>query len=108
MSCGSPYNLNSAEQQQGGRKVFCVKLGRELPGLEEPPFDSPLGQRVYEQVSAEAWRQWGEYCKMVLNEYRLNPANKADQEVILKHMEQYFFGEPAAPPPDYVPPTEQH
>jgi len=103
MSCGSPYNLSAAEQESG-RKVFCVKLNKELPGLDEAPFDSPLGQRVYEQVSKEAWRQWGEYCKMVLNEYRLNPANKADQEVILKHMEQYFFGEAAAPPPEYVAP----
>jgi Fe-S cluster biosynthesis and repair protein YggX len=41
---------------------------------------------------------------MVLNEYRLNPAIKADQEVILKPMEQYFCGEAAAPPPEYVPP----
>lgn len=96
----------SVEQQQSGRTVFCAKFHKELPGLDEPPFDSPLGQRVYEQVSKEAWRQWGDYCKMVLNEYRLNPANKADQELILKHMEQYFFGEAAAPPPEYVPPKE--
>ncbi len=97
-------NGSNAQQSQGGRKVFCVRFKKELPGLDEPPFDSPLGQRIYESVSQEAWRQWGEYCKMVLNEYRLNPANKADQEIILKHMEQYFFGESAAPPPDYVPP----
>jgi len=93
---------NAADQ--AGRMVFCVKFKKELPGLDEPPFDSPLGQKVYEQVSQEAWRQWGEYCKMVLNEYRLNPANKADQEVILKHLEQYLFGEAAAPPPEYVAP----
>ena len=41
------------------RTVKCVKLGRELPGLDEPPFDTPLGQRIYENVSAEAWRQCG-------------------------------------------------
>ncbi len=106
MSCGSPYNPGS-EGQAGGRKVFCVKLKKELPGLDEPPFDSPLGQRVYEEVSQEGWRQWGEYCKMVLNEYRLNPANKADQEIILKHLEQYFFGEAVAPPPEYVAPKDK-
>jgi hypothetical protein len=37
------------------RMVKCVKLGRELPGLNEPPFDTELGQKIYENVSAEAW-----------------------------------------------------
>ena len=78
--------------------VFCVKLKKELPGLEEPPFDSPLGQKVYDNVSQEAWRGWTEFCKMLLNEYRLNPARREDQEVIVKQMEQYFFGEGSAPP----------
>jgi Fe-S cluster biosynthesis and repair protein YggX len=86
-------------------KVFCAKLKQDLPGLEEPPFDSELGQKIYNQVSQQAWSQWTEYCKMLLNEYRLNPARKQDQEVIVKQMEQFFFGEGAAPPAQYVPPT---
>jgi len=85
------------------RMVNCVKLGRELPGLDEPPFDGPLGQRIYENVSEEAWRMWGEHCKMILNEYRLNPAQKEAQQVIVKHMEDFFFGQGAALPPGYVP-----
>ena len=95
MSCcggGSQFGGPPQEAQNAsGRKVFCVKFQREMPGLDEPPFDSPLGQRIYENVSAEAWKLWGDYCKMVLNEYRLNPASRADQEVILKYMEDYFF-----------------
>ncbi len=85
--------------------VFCAKLKRELPGLPEPPFDTDLGKKVYDTISQEAWNQWTEYCKMLLNEYRLNPARKQDQEVIVKQMEQFLFGEGAAPPKQYVPPT---
>lgn len=87
-------------------KVYCVKLKQELPGLPEPPFDSELGQKIYNQVSQQAWGQWTEYCKMLLNEYRLNPARKQDQEVIVKQLEQFFFGEGAAPPAEYVPPKQ--
>ena len=29
------------------RMVKCIKLGKELPGLKEPPFDNDLGQRIY-------------------------------------------------------------
>ncbi|HUM07105.1 MAG TPA: oxidative damage protection protein [Terriglobales bacterium] len=86
-------------------KVFCVKLKQELPGLDEPPFDSELGQKIYNQVSQQAWSQWMEFCKMLLNEYRLNPARKQDQEVIVKQMEQFFFGDGGAPPAEYVPPA---
>src|SRR5512140_1679977 len=71
MSCcggGNPL-AGQEEQNAAGRKVFCVKFQREMPGLDEPPFDSPLGKRIYDNVSAEAWRLWGDYCKMVLNEY---------------------------------------
>ncbi|MGH9515165.1 MAG: oxidative damage protection protein [Terriglobales bacterium] len=87
--------------------VKCVKLHQDLPGLDEPPFDTELGKKIYENVSQQAWNQWTEFCKMLLNEYRLNPARREDQQVIVKQMEQYFFGEGAAPPPDYVAPGQK-
>ncbi len=87
------------------RNVFCVKLKQELPGLDEPPFDTELGKRVYEQVSQKAWGMWVEHCKMLLNEYRLNPSRREDQEVIVKQLEQYFFGEGSQAPAQYVPPA---
>jgi len=86
------------------RMVFCVKLQKQLPGLDEPPFDTELGRKIYENVSQQAWNQWMEFCKMLLNEYRLNPSRPEDQEAIVKQMEQYFFGEGARPPEQYVPP----
>jgi len=86
--------------------VFCAKLKKELPGLAEPPFDSEFGKKIYENVSQAAWNQWMDFCKMLLNEYRLNPARKQDQEVIVHHMEEFFFGEGAAPPKEYVPPAQ--
>jgi Fe-S cluster biosynthesis and repair protein YggX len=85
------------------RMVMCVKLQKELPGLSEPPFDNPLGQRIYENVSQEAWKMWVERMKMIMNEYRLNLANKEAQEFLMQQMEEYFFGEGAAAPPGYVP-----
>lgn len=86
------------------RTVHCVKLQRVLPGLDEAPFDGELGQRIYENVSKVAWAQWAEHLKMIINEYRLNPATLQAQELIIKQMEAYFFGEGAAPPPEYVAP----
>ena len=87
------------------RKVFCVKLHKELPGLDEVPFDNhPLGQRIYDNVSKEAWKMWVEQMKMIMNEYRLNLGTPEAQEFLLRQMEEYFFGEGAAHPPGYVAP----
>jgi Fe-S cluster biosynthesis and repair protein YggX len=85
------------------RTVMCAKLGRELPGLEASPWPGPLGQRIYDSISQEAWEMWEERMKMILNEYRLLPFQKEAQDLIAKHMEEFFFGETAALPPGYVP-----
>ena len=37
--------------------------------------------------------------KMILNEYRLMPWQKEAQQLVAKHMEDFFFGEGAALPP---------
>ena len=86
-----------------GRTVRCVKFQKDLPGLDVPPWPGDLGQRIFENVSAQAWKLWEERQKMILNEYRLMPWQKEAQEVIAQHMEDFFFGESAALPPGYVP-----
>lgn len=89
------------------RMVMCVKLQKELPGLSESPWPGDLGQRIFDNVSAEAWRLWEERMKMILNEYRLMPWQKEAQELVAQHMEDFFFGEGAALPPGYVPPRSK-
>ncbi len=85
------------------RIVKCVKFGRELPGLDEPPWSGELGQRIYEQVSQAAWQIWLDHLRMIINEYRLYPADPEAQKIIEAHMEDFFFGEGSALPPGYVP-----
>jgi Fe-S cluster biosynthesis and repair protein YggX len=85
------------------RTVMCVKFQKDLPGLAKAPWPGELGERVFEQVSKDAWKLWEERMKMILNEYRLMPWQKEAQEIIAKQMEDFFFGDGAALPPDYVP-----
>lgn len=85
------------------RMVQCVKLGQQLEGLDEPPFDSPLGQKIFENVSKQAWMQWTEHMKMLLNEYRLQPWKPEAQEFIAEQMNAYFFGGGSELPKEYVP-----
>jgi len=86
------------------RMVKCAKLGQELPGLPEPPYNGPLGQRIYENVSKQAWDMWKEHVKMLINEFQLNPATPEAWQIISAEAEKFFFGEGSQLPPDYVPP----
>ena len=110
MGCGSGMPGPKVEEaNKSGRMVFCVKFQREMPGMDEVPFDThPLGQRIYENVSKEAWKLWLEHMKMIMNEYRLNLGTTEAQEFLLKQMEDYFFGEGSSFPPGYVPPRAKN
>jgi len=105
MGCSGGSPPSAARTEPAGRKVFCVKLSKELPGLSEVPFEGhPLGQKIYESVSKEAWSMWLEHMKMLMNEYRLNLGTLESQEFVIKQMDEYFFGEGSALPPDFVAP----
>ena len=109
MSCGSGIPMGRPEENQSGRMVFCVKFQKEMPGLDEVPFDGhPIGQKIYENVSLEAWKLWLERLKMIMNEYRLNLGTAEGQELVLKQMDDYFFGEGAEFPPGYVAPKSKN
>ena len=87
------------------RMVHCAKLGAELPGVSYKPFINPLGQRIYDTISQDAWLQWVEFSKKILNEYRLDPMSAQAQKMLLEQAEEFLFGT-AAPenPPEFVPP----
>ncbi len=86
----------------GPRMVQCVKLGREAEGLDRPPFKNELGQRLYENISKEAWKGWLSHSTMLINEYRVDLLSKQGTEFLLKECEKYFYGEGSAAPKEVV------
>ena len=85
------------------RMVKCVKYGKELPGLDRPPMPGDLGQRVFENVSAQGWDLWKDQVVILINHYGLNMADPKAQAFLNEQMEEFFFGEGAQMPDDWVP-----
>lgn len=85
--------------------VMCAKLGRELPGLEAPPFPGDLGLRIFENISAEAYRLWGQHATIMINHYGLHPADPDTRKMLRKEMEEFFFGDDAKMPEGWVDPA---
>jgi Fe-S cluster biosynthesis and repair protein YggX len=89
------------------RMVNCVKLGGERVGLDEPPFPGPLGQRIYEHVSRDAWRLWPGQETILINHYGLNLADPQAQSFLMQQMEEFYFSEGARMPEGWTPPRQQ-
>lgn len=89
------------------RTVHCVKLKKDLPGLEAPPIPGPVGKRVYEQVSAEAWKMFEEHFIMVTNENRLDLMDDSTNQIFFDQIEQFLFQDTAKPPSGFVPVQEK-
>src|SRR5579859_1205751 len=85
------------------RTVYCVKLERELPGLEKPPFPGKLGQRIYEQISQQAYDMWPAQQTLIINHYGLNLADPEARKILREQMEEFFFGADAKMPEGWTP-----
>jgi Fe-S cluster biosynthesis and repair protein YggX len=85
------------------RIVKCIKLGAELPGLDAPPTPTDTGKKVFENVSKQAWLEFLEYFKMVVNEYRLDLTSPMADQVFEQKMKEYFFSGDYSMPEGYLP-----
>ncbi len=85
------------------RTVTCVLLGGERPGLDRMPYPGDLGQRIFDNVSQEAWQQWLGHQTILINEYRLVPIEPKDRQLLETEMEKFFFGSGSERPQEFMP-----
>jgi Fe-S cluster biosynthesis and repair protein YggX len=86
------------------RTVQCVLLKREAPGLDRAPYPGALGERIFNEVSKEAWAGWVRHQTMLLNEYRLTPVDPKARKFLVAEMEKYLFGGGSEKPADFQAP----
>jgi Fe-S cluster biosynthesis and repair protein YggX len=86
------------------RMVNCILLGEEAEGLDYAPYPGELGQRIFENVSKQAWQRWLEHQTMLINEYRLSPIEPDARKFLEAEMDKFFFAGGSAAPQEYTPP----
>jgi Fe-S cluster biosynthesis and repair protein YggX len=85
------------------RTVTCILLGGEKEGMDRVPYPGELGQRIYDNVSKEAWQQWLGHQTMLINENRLVPIEPKDRAFLEKEMGKFFFEGGSSAPTEFVP-----
>jgi len=88
------------------RTVICRKFGKELPGLDAPPYPGSKGQEIFENVSARAWEEWQAHQTMLINEKHLSLADPQTRKYLQAEMEKFLAGEDFERAEGYVPPED--
>ncbi|MSR43871.1 MAG: tetratricopeptide repeat protein [Phycisphaerales bacterium] len=81
----------SAATTAGGTGTFlCKRTGRLGTQLPSPPMRGAIGNWIYENISAETWKEWIGQGTKVINELRLDFSRERDQEIYDQHMREYL------------------
>jgi Fe-S cluster biosynthesis and repair protein YggX len=89
------------------RIVHCRMHKKDLPGLSRPPYKNELGQKIYAEVSQDAWGQWLKDSVKLINTYRVDLAAPEGQKFMLDQCAIYFkFQEGEVAGTAWTPPAE--
>lgn len=88
------------------RMVNCAKLGKELEGLERAPYPGELGQKIFDNISKEAWQLWMKQQTILINEYRLSLIDPKAREFLEEQMTKFLFEGEEQTPDAFVPPPQ--
>ena len=84
------------------RTIFCLKLNKEAIGLDHPPYPGDLGQKIFANISQEAWKQWLSHQTLLINENRLSLADPTARAFLSKELEAFLFGPGSDKPAGFV------
>ncbi|KAF3978076.1 MAG: oxidative damage protection protein [Methylococcales symbiont of Iophon sp. n. MRB-2018] len=85
------------------RMIQCMKLGKELEGLDSVPFPGAKGQYIFDNISKQAWKQWMEMQTMIINEQKLVSFEPKARKLLEMEREKFLFSEDFVMVEGYVP-----
>lgn len=88
------------------RMVNCMKLGKEAEGLDAPPFPGINGQRIFDHISKQAWKEWMAMQTMIINERRLASFEPETKKILEAEREKFLFAGGFQMPEGFVPKAE--
>lgn len=86
--------------------IFCQKLQKEAAPMNFAPVPGELGERILNNISAEAWKLWMNHQTMLINEKHLSLADPESRAYLTGEMEKFLFGGDYDQVEGYVPPEK--
>ena len=73
------------------RTVFCQKLQKEAEGLGYQLYPGELGEKIFNNISKEAFAQWQHKQTMLINEKHLNMMDPEHRTFLEQQMVGFLF-----------------
>ena len=83
--------------------IHCKKLDKDAPQLARQPYPGAIGERIYREISQEAWEMWLAHQTMLINENRLSLVDPEARRFLNEELQKFFFGEGSTKPKEYTP-----
>ena len=84
------------------KQIFCQKLQKQADALSKPPFPGELGEKIYNEISKQAWQEWLNHQTMLINEYRLSMIEAKARQFLKEEMHKFLFTDSAEKPAGYT------
>ena len=89
------------------RTVVCSRYNKELEALEKPPLPGPNGERIFNEVSKQAWNEWQALQTMLINEKHLKLIDPDARKYLTEQMWRFFTNEEVDRAEGYVAPESK-
>ena len=88
------------------RTVFCQKLQKEAEGLGFQLYPGELGEKIFNNISKEAWGQWQHKQTMLINEKHFNMMDPEHRTFLEEQMVGFLFEDKDVEIEGYRPPEK--
>jgi Fe-S cluster biosynthesis and repair protein YggX len=89
------------------RTVVCSRYQKEMEGLEKPPLPGPNGERIFNEVSKQAWQEWQALQTMLINEKHLKLIDPDARKYLSEQMWKFFTNKDVDRAEGYIAPSSQ-
>ena len=88
------------------RTVYCEYLKQEAEGLDFQLYPGELGEKIFNNISKQAWAEWQKKQTMLINEKRLNLMDPNAREFLETQMQAFLFEGKEVDIEGYTPPSK--
>jgi len=88
------------------RTIYCEYLKQEAEGLDFQLYPGELGEKIFNNISKQAWAEWQKKQTMLINEKRLNLMDPNAREFLETQMQAFLFEGKEVDIEGYTPPSK--
>jgi len=99
------FRYNGGRSVHDGAYGFLRSQSEGVGGLEEPPFDSEFGQKIYQNVSKTAWKEWVDRQKMLFERVPAAALETGGRSSSWSRRWKSLLWRGIGQPKDFVPPS---